>query len=101
MVCVLASITVREGCLQPFLEAFKANVPNVLAEDGCIEYAPAIDVETGLAPQALDARVVTVVEKWESLDHLRAHLIAPHMVEYKARTAECVDNVSLKVLRFV
>lgn len=98
MIHVLASITVNAGCLSEFVSVFKANVPNVMREKGCVEYVPTVDVATGLAPQVLDANVVTVVEKWETLDDLRAHLAAPHMLAYSERVKGLVASVSLKVL---
>jgi quinol monooxygenase YgiN len=82
-----------------FIEMFKANVPTVLEEDGCIEYFPAVDIDSGLPPQKLDGNVVTVIEKWRDLDALRAHLKAPHMVAYKEKTKDMVEEVSLKVLQ--
>lgn len=99
MIHVLASIQVKEERLQDFLKLFKANIPNVLKEDGCIEYAPAVDITADLPPQVLDANVVTIIEKWESLDALRTHLKAPHMLAYKEAAKDIVENVSLKVLQ--
>lgn len=98
MINVIASIKVKESCLDSFLEIFKANVANVLNEEGCLEYAPTVDFKTELAPQALDSNTVTIIEKWESVEHLRAHLVAPHMLEYKSKVADLVEKVSLKVL---
>jgi quinol monooxygenase YgiN len=99
MVNVIASIKVKEGRISEFLEIFKANVPNVLKENGCIEYFPALDIAAGLPPQVLDKNLVTIIEKWESLDALRVHLAAPHMKAYKLKTADMVESVSLKVLQ--
>lgn len=100
MIHVIASITVRPGKREAFVAIFKANVPNVLAEDGCVSYAPTIDLETGLPPQVpLRDHVVTIVEAWESLDHLRAHLKAPHMLAYKEQVKDLVESVSLQVLQ--
>ncbi len=98
MINVLASIHVKEDRVPEFLKLFKANIPNVLQEDGCIEYAPAVDIDADLPPQVLDANVVTIIEKWESLDALRAHLKAPHMLAYKEAVKDLVETVSLKVL---
>ena len=98
MINVIASIKVKESCLEAFLDIFKANVPNVLNEEGCIEYTPTTDFKTDLAPQHLDSKTVTIIEKWESIDDLRAHLVAPHMLEYKSKVADLVESVSLKVL---
>ncbi len=98
MINVLAAISVKPGKRDEFVQIFKANVPNVRAETGCIEYAPTIDVDAELEPQVLDANMVTVIEKWESLEALRDHLVAPHMVAYKEQVKDIVDGVSLKVL---
>ena len=63
-----------------------------------MEYVPTIDVPTGLPPQELDNNVVTIIEKWDSLEDLQAHLSTPHMLAYKERVEDIVDKVSLKVL---
>ena len=41
---------------------------------------------------------VTRIEKWSSLEDLQTHLTAPHMLAYKEKVKNLVDNVSLKVL---
>ena len=99
MIIVLASIKVKPGSCAEFIEIFKANVPNVLAEIGCIEYAPTVDVETGLPPQQLDGNIITIVEKWDSVAALQAHLVAPHMLSYKEQVKDIVLDVGLKVLQ--
>ena len=99
MIVVIATIRIAEGRRDDFLAEFKENVPNVLAEDGCIEYAPTIDVPTSIAAQGdIRNNVVTVVEKWESLAALEAHLVAPHMKSYRERVKEIVQGASLQVL---
>jgi len=99
MINVLASISVKAGKRDEFVQIFNANVPNVRAETGCIEYAPTIDVDAELAPQVLDANMVTVIEKWDSLEALQDHLVAPHMKAYKEQVKDIVDGVSIKVLQ--
>lgn len=99
MINVIASVQVKEGLLFDFIKLFKSNVPNVLAEKGCIEYTPTIDIPTGLPPQELNNNIVTVIEKWNSLDDLQAHLSAPHMIEFQKKEKDLVDGVSLKVLK--
>ncbi len=98
MIHVIASIHIKEGRVAEFLEIFKANVPDVLKEKGCVEYVPTIDLPTGLAPQELNGNVVTIVEKWESLEDLRAHLSAPHMLVYHQNVKDIVEKVTVKVL---
>jgi len=99
MICVLASIQLHQGQRAAFLEIFNANVPLVRQESGCIEYFPAIDIDAGLPQQILDENMVTVIEKWQSLEALRVHLASPHMLEYKEKVKTLVKDLSLKVLQ--
>ena len=99
MISVLATISVKPENREEFIRLFNDNVPNVLAEEGCIEYFPAVDIDSGIEVQAKDENAVVVIEKWESLDHLRAHLSAPHMQAYKEATSGMVTGLSLKILQ--
>jgi quinol monooxygenase YgiN len=99
MINVIASIRVKAGGLSEFLEIFKSNVPNVREERGCINYFPAVDIDADLPPQSLDENVVTIIEKWESLEALRDHLKAPHMLAYKEKVKDIVEDISLKILK--
>jgi quinol monooxygenase YgiN len=47
----------------------------------------------------LDENVVTIIEKWESLEALSDHLKAPHMLAYSEAVKHMVSGLSLKVLR--
>jgi quinol monooxygenase YgiN len=98
MIHVLASIQVKAEAKRAFIELFKANVPNVLAEAGCLEYQPTIDAETDLPTQQCNPSLITVIEKWESLDHLKAHLEAPHMQTFREAATDYIENVELKIL---
>jgi quinol monooxygenase YgiN len=98
MIHVVAIISAKPGQRAALLEAFQANRPAVLAEAGCIEYGAAVDIEDmGTAAYGPDAFVV--VEKWESVDHLKAHAAAPHMKAYGAKTKEMVASRVIHVLK--
>ena len=99
MIVVLATIELHPGKRANFLTEFRQIVPKVRAEAGCLEYFPAIDTTSGLPVQG-PARddVVVVVEKWESIPALEAHLIAPHMMEYRPKVKGFVKRVSLQIL---
>jgi len=99
MINVLASIQIKAGKVSEFIKIFNTNVENVRAEDGCVEYYSTVDLDADLPPQVLDENVVTIIEKWESLAALRAHLTAPHMLTYREKVKDIVGNVSLKVLQ--
>ena len=99
MIHVLATLEVAPGRRDDFLRIFNANVPNVLAEDGCLEYGPAVDVVSGLDVQSPPREnVVMVVEKWSSLETLKAHLAAPHMAAYREQVRDIFVSVDLQVL---
>jgi quinol monooxygenase YgiN len=96
---VLAMITAKPGKRAEVLEAFQANVPNVHAEDGCIEYVATVDAEgAGAIQTPLGADSFVVVEKWASLDALKAHAAAPHMAAYAARTRDLIASRVIRVL---
>lgn len=100
MICVIATIETAPGRREEFLDEFRKVVPAVLADEGCLEYAPMIDVSTSIGAQAPPGEnVVTVVEKWENVDALEAHLIAPHMNEYRKRVKDLVAGASLRILQ--
>jgi quinol monooxygenase YgiN len=96
---VIATIQLAAGKREAFLAEFHKVMVPVRAEKGCLEYGPTVDVASGIAVQLpLRENVVTVVEKWESLDALRAHLQMPHMAEYRVRVKDFVVGVQLQVL---
>lgn len=99
MIHVLAIITAKPGQRDAVLAQFRANVPAVRAEDGCIEYGPAIDAEPGTSFQAvLGPDSFAVIEKWASLDALKAHASAPHMASYGARVKDLLASRVIHVL---
>jgi quinol monooxygenase YgiN len=99
MIHVLATIELNPGCRAEFLAVFAWLTPLVHAEDGCIEYGPAVDMPTPIAVQVPPREnVVLVVEKWSSIAALQTHLGAPHMAEYRERVKPFVKGVSLQIL---
>ena len=99
MIHVLAIITAKPGMREEVLGHFRANMPAVHAEDGCIEYGPAIDAEgMGKIQTPLGPDSFVVIEKWESLDALKAHGAAPHMAAYAAKTREMIASRVIHVL---
>lgn len=98
MINVIATISLKPGTRAEFLEIFNANVPAVLAEDGCVGYFPAVDVDAKLDSQSKDDNAVVVIEQWESVAALHAHLEAPHMLEFRKKAGDMMTGVTLKVL---
>jgi len=99
MIHVLAVITAKPGMRDSILQAFRANVPNVRAEQGCIEYGAAVDAEPALKFQtAFGPDAFVVVEKWESPDALKAHAAAPHMAAYETKTKDMIASRAIHIL---
>jgi quinol monooxygenase YgiN len=97
---VLATIRLNPGTRDAFLREFQRLIPFVRQEQGCIEYGPAIDLTTGNAMQELVGEdAVIVVEKWASVDALKAHSQAPHMADYRIAVKDFVASVQLRVLQ--
>jgi quinol monooxygenase YgiN len=99
MIHVLAVITAKPDMRDSILAAFRANVANVLAEQGCIEYGAAVDAENALSVQTrYGPDTFVVVEKWESMDALKAHAAAPHMAAYGAKTKDMIASRVIHIL---
>ena len=99
MIHVVAIITAKPGKREEILQAFRANVPAVHAEKGCIEYGPATDAEgIGGFQTKFGPETFVVLEKWESPDALKAHAAAPHMAAYAAKTKDLIASRVIHVL---
>jgi len=99
MIHVLAIVTAKPGMRESILRIFHANMSAVRAEKGCIEYGPTIDAEgIGGIQTKLGPDTFVVVEKWESIDALKAHAAAPHMAAYAAKTKEMIASRVIHVL---
>ena len=100
MIYVVATIELAEGKRNDFLKRVRQLVPEVRAEKGCLEYGPAIDVPTGFkAQQPLRENVAVMMEKWDDLKSLEAHLGAPHMLKYREDVKGLVVGTKLQVLQ--
>lgn len=99
MIHVIATIDLVPGTRSAFLAEFAKLIPDVHAEAGCIEYGPAIDADTDIGAQVRigDDKVI-IIERWESLAHLKAHSVAPHMQAYRPRVKDYVKSTTLQVL---
>ena len=101
MINVIASIKIKSPQLDSFIQIFKSNIPNVLNEQGCVEYSATVDFQTDIPIQEVDSTTVTIIEKWTSFNHLKAHFTAPHMLQYQSEVEGMVESVSLKILENV
>ena len=99
MIHVIAVIAAKPGQRESILTHFRANVPAVRAEQGCIEYGAAVDADPALPFQTKwGSDTFLVVEKWESMEALKAHAAAPHMAAYGAKTKPMIASRVIHVL---
>ncbi len=99
MIHVIAIITAKPGKRDIILTEFRANMPAVHAEQGCIEYGPAIDTEgMGSFQTAFGSDTFVAIEQWESKEALKVHAAAPHMAAYSAKTRDMIASRVIHVL---
>ena len=100
MIYVIATVEVKPGKREEVLKRVRQLVPKVQAEKGCLEYGPAIDAPTAIKAQILlGENFLVMVEKWEGLKELEAHLTAPHMLAYRQDVKDLVAGVKLQILQ--
>jgi quinol monooxygenase YgiN len=99
MIHVVAVLTAKPGLRAQVLEAFNANRPAVLAEAGCIEYSATVDAAgMPVSKASFGPDTFVVIEKWETLDALKAHGAAPHMAAYAAKVKDWMESRLIHVL---
>ena len=98
MIHVIATIEVVPGKREAFLAEFHRIVPPVRAEAAASNTARP-STSPLASSRILRENTVTIMEKWESLPALPAHLTAPHMLEYRGRVKDLVVRVKLQVLQ--
>ncbi len=99
MIHVIAEIQLNPESKEKFLTVLHQNRPIVTAEKGCLAYEPTMDLDAGLPVQGeLRKNTITIIEAWESLAALHAHLKTPHMTAYREATRDLVKKVALRVL---
>jgi len=74
MICVHALLEIASGRIDEYLPIHQALIPQILEEEGCIEYLLAVDTSTSIDMQRqAGSKVVSVIEKWEDVSALEAH----------------------------
>ncbi len=98
MIHVVAMITAQPGKRDELLEAFLQVVPLVHEEKGCVEYQPVVDADNPGSQAKLGPDTYMVIEKWDSMDDLRAHAASSHMVDYGKKVGHLVADRKVYVL---
>jgi len=74
MIIVAVEVHVKEGAAERAKEAIAKMETATRAEEGCITYAFSLDLS--------DPTTIRVIERWRSLDDIKAHMASPHMAEF-------------------
>jgi len=99
MIYVIATVELNQGGKEKYLAELKRVMPLVHKEKGCLDYGPTVDVPAGIPIQGPPRDdVVTLIERWESVEALKAHLAQPHFLEYRERVKDVMKSVSIQVL---
>lgn len=100
MLTVLAEIRTRPGAhhRQAVIDSFTIVVPLVLKEAGCHGYQPLVDNAAHVAFQTTAPDSIFMVEQWETVAHLEAHLQTAHMQEHSERVKNDVLEVHIRIL---
>ena len=100
MITVIAEIKTHAGAehREAVLAALHSIRTEVLAEDGCHGYQPMIDHASEASFQRHNAHSIVMLEYWESVAHLEAHLQTAHMQAYQARVKAHVIEVDIRIL---
>jgi quinol monooxygenase YgiN len=91
MLMVIGTARLGEGALETGRSALEAMITASRAEEGCIDYAYAVD--------ALDPSILRITEKWVDEAALVAHFQTPHMAAFQKALGE-LDITILDVKRF-
>jgi quinol monooxygenase YgiN len=96
MIRVVAILTAKPGQREALLNLFRANMPAVHAEEGCIEYQPFVDADGFGARQApIGPDAFVVLETWSSAETLKAHSVAPHMLAFRKAAADLFADTKI------
>jgi len=99
MIRVIATVTVKNGKRKEFLDEIYKIMPMVHIETGCIEYAPYLDADAGIAQQQeLGPDKIAIIERWQSLKAFKKHISAAHMNAFRQATKELVQSMQTMIL---
>jgi quinol monooxygenase YgiN len=83
---------------EKIIQAFKKITPTVLQEQGCHGYQLLVDANVEASYQTKDSDLIIMLEKWETIEHLNAHLQTEHMQTYQVEVKDHVADIKIRIL---
>ncbi len=101
MLIVIADIQIRPGVQhrENVLNAFRNITPVVLQEEGCHGYELLVDHDSDVHYQTKVPDSIIMLEQWESIEHLNAHLQTSHMQAYQQQVKNDVLDVKIRIMQ--
>jgi quinol monooxygenase YgiN len=100
MIHAIAAIKAREGERDNLVAAFREILPEVRAKTGCLEYSLALHLRTGFPGQPpFDENEFIIVEKWDDLESLKAHMADPKYQAWFVKLWPLVAGASMQVFQ--
>lgn len=90
-------LTAKIGHRASLLAEFQSIVPDVLAEPGCIEYQPVIDLPH--SPVKFGADTLVVIEKWADQEALDAHNEGAALQSFREKTKYLLAQADVYLLQ--
>ena len=89
---LLVNYTINPGQREEFLQKVAAIRPQILAEEGCVQYE--------YCPSASDENKIILVEQWDSRQAQKVHLDQPHMAGIRQAKEDYVEDTALEFFDF-
>lgn len=98
MIHVIAIIKAKPGKRDDIIARVQENIPAVIAEEGCLEYRPVIDLSSEAAT-GFGADTLVIVEKWRDDICLKNHAASPHMKSYAEKVKDYILERDIRLLK--
>lgn len=93
MIIVIARVEADPARMDELQHALDAMMRATWEESGCISYSMAVENK--------DMGIVSVVERWESVEALKSHFDEPHMASFNAAVKDAVRSIDARMYEVV
>ena len=102
MLHIIVTMMVKEGRMKEYLAVCEELRLLVLMEKGCQAYEYAREIASPLGIQEpIEANRITLIERWESIDALKAHMETRHMKEAGVKMKDLRSSVVARVVESI